>query len=293
MSAVPTCFAKGKHFVVALLVTPRPQPGAGNLAGNSWNGMRSTTMRERGFSLIEMLVVVAVFTIIAGSVFLLLNVSQQRYKMESELLGSFQTARIGMDQMMRDIHTSGYPPVQSLPAAVASANPARVAYPFAWQPSYPTTPCNVPTCIIPNRYDIIIETDIDPENPNGVEWVRYRLNGITLERGVVTKTIGADPATATLAAMLPYVENVMNDAPVPTKALIRNSYPAMFPGGASVPIFTFLCGNPAVACTALNTPSDIREVNIVLIVAAPNRDPKTRQMRVITLTGLAQRLNPS
>ena len=250
-------------------------------------------MRERGFSLIEMLVVVAVFTVITGAVFLLLNVSQQRYKMESELLESFQTARIGLDQLTRDIHMSGFPPVQSLPTAVANANPALVAYPFAWQPSYPVTPCGVPGCTIPSGYDIIIEEDIDPQNFNGVEWIRYRLNGTTLERGVVSKTPGANPATATLAVMLPYVENVMNAAPAATKTRIKNSYPAMFPGGASVPVFRFLCGNPVVACTAVNTPSDIREVNIVLIVAAPNNDPKTGQPRVVTLTGLAQRLNPS
>lgn len=250
-------------------------------------------MRERGFSLIEMLVVVAVFTVITGAVFLLLNVSQQRYKMESELLGSFQTARIGMDQMMRDIHMAGYPPVQSLPTAVVAANPARVAFPFAWQPNYPATPCGVTGCTIPGPYDIIIESDIDPENGNGVEWIRYRLNGTTLERGVVGKNPGGNPEGATGPAMLPYVEDVMNDAPAATKTRIRNSYPAMFPGGASVPIFTFLCGNPAVACTVLNTPNDIREVNIVLIVAAPNPDPKTGQLRVVTLTGLARRMNPS
>ena len=250
-------------------------------------------MRERGFSLIEMLVVVAVFTVITGAAFLMLNVSQQRYKMESELLDSFQSARIGLDQMMRDIHTSGYPPLQSLPAAVAAANPTMGAFPFAWEPSYPNTPCAVPNCTLPDGYDMIVESDLDRENGNGVEWIRYRLNGTTLERGVVTKTAGADPDAATQAVLFPYVENVMNDASDDRKKLIQASHPAMFPGGASVPIFAYLCGTPPVPCTAADTILDVREVSVTLIVAAPNLDPRTRQVRVVALTGLARRINPS
>jgi len=49
-------------------------------------------MRERGFSLIEMLVVVAVFTVVTGAVFGLLDVAQQRYRIESEVLDAFQGA---------------------------------------------------------------------------------------------------------------------------------------------------------------------------------------------------------
>jgi prepilin-type N-terminal cleavage/methylation domain-containing protein len=258
-------------------------------------------MRERGFSLIEMLVVVATFTVITGAAFLLLNVSQQRYKMESELLDSFQSARIALDQMMRDIHTSGFPPRQSMPAAVTTANPQMAAFPFAWLigDGYPNAPCTVPGCRTPGAYDMIVETDLDPENGNGIEWIRYRLSpndSTVLERGVVNKAAAGtnDADAATAAVMFPYVENVMNDAPDARKTAIRGSHPAMFPGNASVPIFNYLCGAPPVPCNGVtDTVMDIREVSIVLIVAAPNLDPRTRQVRVVTLTGLARRINPS
>lgn len=249
-------------------------------------------MRERGFSLIEVLVVTAVFIVISGAVFMLLNVSQQRYKMESEFLDSFQGARLGLDQIMRDVHTTGYPPMQSLPTAVTGASPNLAAFPFSWAPNYPTVPCNVPGCSLPAAFDMILESDLDPENANGVEWIRYRLNRTTLERGVARKTVGGNPLTATAAAMVPFVEDVMNNAPAGMMTRIRNSYPAMFPGNTPVPVFQYLCDEPAVACNALHTPMDIREVNITLIVAAPNPDPRTQQIRVVTLTGLARRINP-
>jgi len=249
-------------------------------------------MRERGFSLIEVLVVTAVFIVVSGAVFMLLNVSQQRYKMESEFLDSFQGARLGLDQIIRDVHTTGYPPVASLPAAISGASPNLVAFPFSWAPNYPTTPCGVPGCTIPAAFDMIMESDLDPENANGVEWIRYRLNRTTLERGVATKTVGGNPLTATAAVMVPFVEDVMNNAGAGMMTRIRNSYSTMFPSNTPVPLFQYLCGVPAVACNASHMPNDIREVNVTLIVAAPNPDPKTGQIRVVTLTGLARRINP-
>ena len=85
--------------------------------------MKNRTRREQaGFSVIELLVVVAVFTVVTGAVFLLLDTAQQRYKMESEFLDTFQGARLAMDQIARDIHMAGFPPGNSF--SVAPAVPA-------------------------------------------------------------------------------------------------------------------------------------------------------------------------
>jgi len=93
--------------------------------------------------------------------------------------------------------------------------------------------------------------------------------------------------------MVPYVDNVMNNATPAQIAAIQASYPAMFPGGAPVPMFRFACGVPAGPCNAIHTSRDITEVTITLVVQAPNLDPRTNQPRVVTLTGLARRINPS
>lgn len=256
--------------------------------------------RQKGFSLLEIMVVLGVFLVVTGVAFQALLTAQQRYKSETELLDTFQAARIGLDQFVRDVHTAGYPPLNSVPAAVAAANPNFVAEPFAWAVNYPAVPCTVLAGCNnpggPQRFDVIIETDVDPENNNGVEWVRYQLRGGNLfMRGVAPKQVGANPVATMNAAgvMVPYIENVMNNATPAEMAAIRASYPAMFPGNNPVPVFQYACGIPAGPCNALHTSRDITEITVTLIVQSPNPDPRTRQMRVVTLTGLARRINPS
>jgi len=96
--------------------------------------MRSAPTARRGFALIEMMVAVLIFTLIAGAAFAVLIAAQQRYKMESQVLDSFQNARLALDQMTRDIHVAGYPPANSFTPAAAAANPQLVATPFGWNP---------------------------------------------------------------------------------------------------------------------------------------------------------------
>lgn len=84
-------------------------------------------MRQQGFSLMELMIVVALFTLIAGTMFTLLGTAQQRYRMESEVLDSFQTARLAVDEMTRDVHGAGYPAVNAVWPAVAAANPQLLA----------------------------------------------------------------------------------------------------------------------------------------------------------------------
>lgn len=252
---------------------------------------------QRGFSLLEIMVVLLVFTIVTGAVFGLLMVAQQRYQAESAFLDSFQSARLGLDQITRDVHAAGFPPVNSVPVAIACANPQSLAYAFVWRPGYAdpdcagSTPawCNMGTsCLLPGDFDLIIETDVDPENANGVEWVHYSLQGNTLMRGQATKIAGANPAATTQPTLTPFIENVMNSPTPQQMADIQAHYNTMFPGNAAVPIFEY-----TVAAGGLPTPDKITEVNITLIVQSPIRDPKTNGLRVLTLTGLARRINPT
>jgi prepilin-type N-terminal cleavage/methylation domain-containing protein len=250
--------------------------------------MRNRNRSERGFSMIEMVVVVLVFTTATAAVFLLLDTAQQRYRMESEFLDSFQGARLGLDQIVRDIHSAGYPPGNSFQGGV---NPGVnvTAAPFAWAPGYPGAPCNIPGCNVPGDFDLIIETDIDPQNANGVEWVRYQLQGTTLMRGVASKVVGADPSAATLATLVPYVENVMNNPGAAEMARLRVAYANAFPGGLPVPIFSYAAFDAGKA----TTPQFLREINVTLMVRSPGLDPRTRQPRLVTLNGRVRRINPS
>jgi type II secretory pathway pseudopilin PulG len=242
----------------------------------------------RGFSLIEALVVALIFSVVTGAIFGLLSVAQTRFKMESEFLDTFQGGRVALDQMIRDIHSAGYPPANLFTAAQVVAQPQLVALPFAWTPTYPGTPCTIGySCTVPTGFDIIIETNVDPQTTSSVEWVRYRLNGTNLERGQATKTAGVDPAAATAWTMVTYVENVMNNPGSAGITAIQNSYPTLFPANAAVPVFTY-----TIDSGQSNDPTNIREVNITLILQAPNAGPSNQQKRIVALTGQARRENP-
>jgi hypothetical protein len=105
-------------------------------------------------------------------------------------------------------------------------------------------------------------------------------------------------ATNGAAVLLPYIQNVMNNASAAQIAAIRADYPTMFPGGNPVPIFTYTFDLPSAAlgggCSSIaSTPCNIRDVGITLIVQALSRDAKTQVVRVVELNGLAHRVNPN
>jgi type II secretory pathway pseudopilin PulG len=226
--------------------------------------MKRQNVSADGFSLVELLVGTVLFTIITGAVFSLLTSAQLRYRGESNVTEAFQQANVAIDQIVRDVHSAGYPPKTS---ALVNASPDSYALPFAWSPSYPGTPCTVGvggTCAIPGDSDLIVEADTG----SGVQWIRYSLQNNTLMRGVAPK-LGTDPVGSTINALAPYLDNVIN----PT----------------SVPVFSYRFDSPASPQPA----SYIREVNITLMVRSALPDPQTQQFRTITLTGQATRFNPN
>lgn len=271
---------------------------------------------ERGFTLIEMLAALGIFLLVSGAAFTLLTSSQQRYRTESEVLSSFQEARLGLDQMVRDINDAGYPP-----PTFANVDPTKVtSAPFGWSPGYtviPPSPCQIGTagggtCFTPTDFDIIVETEPNPPDPNcpgSVDWIRYKLdpNGTTLLRGVACKQAGAEPHFQTLQAgvMIPFVQNVVNNSPTLQigQFELEAAYPAVFPGGAPVPIFQYMCDTPISApqsppqpCILAgpdNAPANIRDVAITLIVAAPLPDAATGRPRLVQLEGKGRRINPN
>ena|ERR1700730_8714568 len=234
--------------------------------------MRTSHKREDGYSLVELLVATILFTIIAGSVFSLLLSAQLRYRGESNVTTAFQQANVAIDQITRDVHSAGYPPPSSFAGPPSlPPDPGLVALPFSWSlgVGYPNTPCTVnASCgAFPGEGDLILEADTG--DGNGVQWIRYSLQGTTLMRGVTPKKGFKDPVASTDGSLLPYLENVQN---------------------GSLPIFSY-CYDGTGCGAATGLVSDIREVNVMLIVQSAQPDPQTHQLRTITLTGQAARFN--
>lgn len=255
--------------------------------------------RISGFTLTEMLVSMAIFLVICGSAFTLLGVSQQRYQAESQTQNSFQEARLGLDQIVRDVSDAGFPPPNQFEVPPPNNATYAAVTPFAWYPGYLTnSPCTIGgSCQTPWDSGLFIETNPTPQVPGPVQYIRYKmLDNNILGRGVFQKT-GADPFLSIPDSLLtPFVHNVMNQASPAVIAQINATYPNMFPGGTQVPIFTYLCDSPSGPqnCTnpgVIGTPPNIRSVLITLIVETPTPDPQTGQVRVIELTGEATRMN--
>jgi prepilin-type N-terminal cleavage/methylation domain-containing protein len=263
-------------------------------------------MRQRGFTLVELLVALGIFLVVTGAAFSLLGSSQKQSQSESQVLASFQEARLGLDQIVRDVNDAGYPP----PTFFQSAYPnLSASSPFAWSPGYTVpTPCQIGTggggtCSTPGDFDIIIETNPNSQDAGSqVQWIRYQLQGTTLMRGMAPKATSHDPAIDTAAAgvLAPFVQNVINNSSPAQIAQYQVSYPGMFPTGP-VPIFSYTCDPGTlpvvpVACPsagAANAPAKIREVIVTLIVAAPAPDATTGVPRIVQLTGRGRRVNPN
>lgn len=275
-------------------------------------------MPERGFTLIEMLAALGIFLLVTGAAFSLLTSSQQRYRTEAEVLNSFQEARFGLDEMVRDINDAGFPPKSFLDPNHPLVS---TSFPFGWSPGY-TVPnsCLIGTagggtCGTPTDFDLIVETNTDPSRDSActpycpAQWIRYQLggpNGTTLMRAVAVKQLSHDPAVDTAqAGFVPFVQNVVNNSPTLQigQFQLDAAYPAVFPGGAPVPLFQYTCDtpsapqNPPQPCFPMgapdNSPANIRDVSITLIVAAPLPDATTGRPRLVQLEGRGRRINPN
>jgi type IV pilus assembly protein PilW len=135
---------------------------------------------QRGFSLLEMMIVLAIFTFIVGSIFNNLSQSQIRYQFEQEVAEVQQTARNAADIMTREIRLAGFPKPSYYDSALnwTSANSERVAAGF----------------ITVNATHVIFEADVEEDGI--VDRVEYRfLNGV-LARSAQDKPVGGGAPAA-------------------------------------------------------------------------------------------------
>src|SRR4029077_15522874 len=155
--------------------------------GGKMSPLRTRTVQS-GFTLIELMVSVGIFLLICGAIFELMGTTQNRFKTESQVLGAFEEARLGLDQIVRYANDAGYPPQNHFSAA--TVNVINFAgSPIAWSPQYlpaPSIPCQIGTagggtCTSPGDFDLIVEGDVDGSGV--VQWIRYQLQGTTLFRG--------------------------------------------------------------------------------------------------------------
>jgi len=299
-------------------------------------GFASVRERQSGFSLVEVMMVLAIFLIISAAVFELLNASQIRYTAERDFLESFQGGRLAVELMVRDIHNAGYPPPYTF-AGNLGAPPTPATYPapvvgpncppsLTWtDPSCApailqtrfavgilgldaagnvsttcvvnTTNPTLSTCRIPNPWALVLELDIDPENPipdpvtglvPQVEWVYYDLRPpvapdvtSTLFRTMSPKILGVSPIANPWN--VPFVEEIVQN-PTGGAAAVTAANPA---------VFTYECDPRMIITPGVCRAEHIKNVYVSLRVQSTRRDIQTQQFRQITIRGAASRQYPS
>ncbi len=140
---------------------------------------------QQGFSLIEMMVVVAILMLVMGVIFQQVNQVQKRYRTEEAKLDLTQEAREFLDQVVRDVHQTGFPG-QKMYAPNVLISP--------WQQD-----SRVAVGLVKFSYtDLWFEADVDGDG--AVESVRYTLQAgpgntcpCTLRRSQVNKVNATEP----------------------------------------------------------------------------------------------------
>ena len=255
------------------------------------------TRGESGFSMIEMLIVVAILTIVFATVFSDLNSSTQRYRAEESRLDITQETRNFLDQIIRDLHTAGYPNLH-----MYNNNPNALG----------ATPTNsrllAVGLVAVSSTDIWFEGDVDGSGV--VRSVRYTLranNGscpCSLMRSYVPKADGVAP-DAQAVTYETEVQNVVNSAggagayPIAGNTGFQNGVvpnDTLYAGYKAAPVFTYFDQNN----TAINVPPDlsggnlalgeaavanVRNIQVVMNVLSQYPDPKTQLLQAVSSQG--------
>ena len=229
---------------------------------------------ERGFSILELVVAVAIFSVIMGVMFQQVDQAQQTSTTERAKLDVFQEARAFMDLMARDLHEAGYPSPRSFGPGVLTLDPMLPRSPYAADARVAVGLTKV------GPGDLWFEGDVDGTGTVSVVQYRYETNGNNcpcLRRSQQPKT-NADPLAQVHVDQVE-VQNVKN-------------------GTTTNPIFfAYAHGSTGTALTLpidFNAdPSSIASVDtvkVMLTVESPTRDAKTNLKPISTLVSTV-RLN--
>jgi len=236
---------------------------------------------SRGFSLIEMLIAVAIVSAVLGVVMNGIMHMQQRSKTESTKVDVSQQTRDFIDQMVRDIHNVGYPPPQVLGGAPACTGNTAVA-------------CGV---ISYSPTQIIYEGDLDGSGTVYRVYVQLQVGAggncpCTLQRGAIRKS---DALAGTAPTYFTEVNGVLNSG----NGFGAATYPISLAGSGSYTSYgtadvfdAYDVGGGAVGtCTTISACSSIHSVQITANIAPGYADITTKTYRVFSITSKARMNN--
>jgi prepilin-type N-terminal cleavage/methylation domain-containing protein len=155
--------------------------------------------RGNGFSLIELLIVLLLFSVLTGMAMTL--IVQGHRSLQSRLSSStlFANGVMALNQMTREIRMAGFPSAKSFTAAAVTTNPGVVATSF----------------VAASGYDLTFEADTDGSGLKQIEYV-LPAGMQTITRRSTLKNLDGTLATSTAVstAFLDSVDNQVQGQPL-------------------------------------------------------------------------------
>jgi prepilin-type N-terminal cleavage/methylation domain-containing protein len=133
--------------------------------------IKKQTLHSAGFTLIEVLMCIAIFSILFGTIYQTFDTFNRSYTSENVKAGVQQKSRLGIDLIARDVRLAGLDPLGTAAAGFNAANTNSTSIQFSADLNY----------------------DGDLDDP--FEDIIYALNGNLLQQ---TSDLGSGPLTATL-----------------------------------------------------------------------------------------------
>lgn len=242
---------------------------------------RRMALQSRGFSLLEMMIALAILTVVIGIAVAGLTEMQRRSFAERSKTDTVQESRDFVDQMVRDIHDVGYPP-----GRVQSGNPSCV------------NNASVACGLISFSSSLVkYEGDLDGSGTIDQVWLQLQAGPggkcpCKLQRGVIPKsTLVLNPGAAPI--YFTEVDGVLNSGDGAGGNLygVSLSGPGDYSSYVSSDVFVAydMNGGPIASCGPLTGPcSSIRSLQISANVASSYPDPKTKLLSVYSITSKAR-----
>src|SRR3984893_1012968 len=170
--------------------------------------------RQKGFSLIEMMVVVLILGIVSAGLFVQIDMAQQRAFSEQIKLDNFQEVRDFVDQFFRDVNQIGYPNSRMVDTTSALWSPTlSTQTTYTWASRYVNDNRLAIGLVKIDANEIRFEGDMNGDGV--VQRIIYRVNGsgscsLCMQSRQVDKA-SADPRTGQTTNWATEVNEVLSN----------------------------------------------------------------------------------